>query len=123
MDIKKLLKLREIIKKRKPDFIRQEYFKHKRLKAKWRRPKGRKSWLRREKKGRGSLPSPGYSSPKLVRGLNKCGYKEIIVRNPKDITNLNPKIHAVVIASNVGRKKRLKIVEEAMKRNIKVMNL
>ena len=56
-------------------FKRQDYFKHKRLKIKWKRPKGRQSKLRVKKSGSGMKVSIGYGSPKkekpvLIKGGN-----------------------------------------------------
>ena len=117
-----LLKLREMIKKKKPKFRRQEWFRKRSLGEKWRRPRGIHSKLRRHEKARGSLPKPGYGSPAAVRGLNRDGYREVIVSNVKDLEKINPKEEIAIIASDVGKKKRLEILEYAEKNNIKVGN-
>jgi len=117
-----MLKVRKKIKKKKPKFKRQEWFRKKSLGKKWRKPRGIHSKLRRQEKAKGSLPKPGYGSPLEVRGLNREGYREVVVRNTKDLENINPKEDVAVISKNVGRKKRFDILEEAKKRNIKVSN-
>ena len=45
-ETKKLLELRKKIKGKKPNFIRQDAHKHKRLARKWRKPKGIQSKMR-----------------------------------------------------------------------------
>ena len=117
-----MLRLRKGIKKKKPKFRRQEWFRKKALGKKWRKPRGIHSKLRTHEKAKGALPKPGYGSPSSVRGLNREGYREIIVRNTKDLQNINPKEDVAVISKTVGRKKRFEILEEARKKNIKVSN-
>ncbi|NIO20435.1 MAG: 50S ribosomal protein L32e [Candidatus Aenigmarchaeota archaeon] len=117
-----LLEVRKKIKKKKPEFKRQEWFRKKSLGKKWRKPRGIHSKLRRQEKAKGALPRPGYGSPSGVRGLNREGYREVIVRNAKDLENVNPKEDVAVISKTVGRKKKLEILEMAKKRNIKVGN-
>jgi large subunit ribosomal protein L32e len=117
-----MLKLRKRIKKKKPEFKRQEWFRKKSLGKKWRKPRGIHSKLRRQEKAKGSLPKPGYGSPSVVRGLDRKGYREVVVRNVKDLKNINPKEDVAVISKTVGRKKKFEILEEANKRNIKVSN-
>ncbi len=116
------MNLRKKIKKKKPKFRRQEWFRKKPLGEKWRKPRGLHSKLRRHEKAKGSLPKPGYGSPSDVRGLNREGYREVLVRNAKDIEKINPKEEIAIIASGVGKKKRLEILEFAGKKNIKVGN-
>jgi large subunit ribosomal protein L32e len=62
------LKARSRIKRRRPSFKRQEYFKHASLKDTWRRPKGKHSKMKQREKPRGRSPSPSYSAPRKVRG-------------------------------------------------------
>ena len=78
--------------------------------------------LRKHEKAKGALPKPGYGSPSDVRGLNREGYKEILIRNTKDLERINPKEEITIIAKGVGKKKRLEILELAGKNNIKVGN-
>lgn len=122
MMIKTLLRIRRVMKRKKPDFLRQNWFKFPKLGEKWRRPKGRHSKLRKHEKERGALPSPGYRSPKAVRGLHPSGLKEVRVFNVNDLENLDPKKHAIRIAAQVGKKKRMEIIKEAEKLGIRVLN-
>ena len=121
--ITKLLKIRKKKKAKKPDFIRQEGYRHVRLKAKWRRPRGRHSKLRKGEKARGKKPSLGYSSPKAVKGLTSNGLKTVYVSNKDELAKVDPKAEVVVIIrSGVGKKKRLEIALEAEKLKVDVQN-
>ena len=71
---------------------------------------------------RGSLPDPGYGSPAEVRGLNRDGYREVLVSNVGDLENVNPEEDVAIIASGVGKRKKLEIMELAHKKNIKIGN-
>ena len=117
-----LLAVRRKIKKKKPKFRRQEWFRMKRVGDKWRKPRGIHSKLREHRKTRGALPRAGYRSPAAVRGLTREGYREILVRNLKDMAKINRQGEIAVIASAVGKKKRLELLEYAQKNNIKVGN-
>ncbi|WP_456454325.1 50S ribosomal protein L32e [Methanopyrus sp.] len=119
---KRLLKLREELKRKKPKFRRQEWHRYKRLGEKWRRPKGRHSKMRRKLKSRPKMPNPGYGSPKKVRGLHPSGYEEVLVYNPKDLEKIDPKRQAARIASRVGKRKRQEILDKAEELGIVVLN-
>jgi len=122
----RLLRVRRIIKSKKPEFRHFGY--RKKLKLRdlgWRRPRGRHNKWRLRYGGKWSgrvHPSPGFSSPKLVRGLHPSGYEEVLVYNVKDLEKVNPERQAVRIASCVGLKKRLQIEEKAKEMNIVVLN-
>jgi len=122
MEKEEMLKIRKKIKKKKPEFKRQEYSRKKSLDRKWRKPRGLHSKLRKHEKARGALPKPGYGSPSAVRGLSRDGYREVLVRNPGDLVKMDPKEDVAIIAGGVGKKKRLEIMESAEKKNIKVGN-
>ncbi|RLI98603.1 MAG: 50S ribosomal protein L32e [Candidatus Aenigmatarchaeota archaeon] len=121
MTLKRLLNIRKKAKRKKPSFSRQEAGR-KNLKDSWRRPKGRHSKLRQREKARGSLPDPGYGSPRAVRGLTRSGKREVRVSNPGQLGSIDPEKDAVIISSSVGRLKREKILEAAKKSNITVVN-
>ena len=73
----------KITRKEKPNFVRQDTNKTKRLKKNWRRPRGFHSKIRLNKKGHAKSPSQGYRNPKEIRG------KELnLVYNLKDLENL-----------------------------------
>jgi len=121
-DKSRLLRLREILKKKRPKFRRQESWRYVRIDDSWRRPKGIDNKVREKRKGYIKMPSVGYRGPKKVRGLHPSGLKEVIVHNVKELLGLDPSVHAVRIAHTVGRKKRLMIIEKAEELKLKILN-
>lgn len=119
---KRLLGVRKKKKSKKPDFRRQEGYRYKRLADTWRKPKGRHSKLRKGEKARGKKPSVGHMSPPSVKGLTKQGYDPVLVSNKASLSGIDPAKQAVIIGSSVGKKKRMVIVVEAERMNIKVLN-
>ncbi len=118
----KLLELRKKIKSKKPDFIRYESWRYKRVKPNWRKPKGIDSKVREKRKGWIKMPDIGYRSPKVVRGLHPSGFEEVLVYRPEDLEKLDPTKHAVRIAHTVGTRKRLAILEKAEELELVVLN-
>mgnify|MGYP001597110668 FL=1 len=104
MTIKELLVLRKRIKSKKPDFIRQDIHKKKRLDRKWRRPKGLHSKIKMRFRGRAKRVSAGYRSPKKVRGLHKSGLQQCVVRSLRDLKDLDAKKNGLIIAATLGDK-------------------
>jgi len=110
------------LKLKRPEFVRQESWRYVRVKPNWRRPRGKDSKMRLQVKGWPPLVKIGYRTPKDYRGLHPSGYKEVLVYRPEDLQGLNPEVHAIRIASSVGMRKRLLIVEEARKLGLKILN-
>ncbi len=118
----RLLELRNVMNRRRPKFIRQESWRYKRVKPNWRRPRGIDSKMRLKKKGKPPLVSIGYRGPRAVRGLHPTGFEEVLVHNPKELETIDPSRQAVRIASAVGRRKRIEIIEKADELGIVVLN-
>src|SRR3989338_8268748 len=87
-EINTLLELRTRIKERKPDFIRQDNPKRMKENDKWRKQKGIHSKIRHKFKGRRKMPSPGYKSPRKVKGLHHSGLKMIHVFSASDASKI-----------------------------------
>lgn len=121
--LKRMLELKEAIKKKRPKFVRQDSHKKAKLKPNWRKPRGLQSKMRLQKKGYRRIVKVGWRSPALVRGLNRYGLKEVLVNNVDEIKRLNPEEEAAVIASGTGTKKRINILKAAISMKIKVMNI
>ncbi len=120
--IKELLELRKHIKSKKPDFIRQDTHKKKRLCRKWRRPKGLHSKIRLKLKGRAKKVQLGYGSPKKVRNLHKSGFQQYVIKSIKDLEVLDSKKTGLVISSSLGNKKRIVILKKAKEKGFRVLN-
>jgi large subunit ribosomal protein L32e len=122
-ETKKRLSLRKDIKKRTPTFLREEWFRYKRIPHNWRRPDGITSKMRINLKYRPSKVRVGFRGPKDVRGLHSSGFEEIIVFNANDLDKIDPDTQAARIGSSVGTKKRMDIEKKAEKLNIRILNL
>ena len=118
----KALKARKRVKKKKPAFVRPESWRYVKLKESWRRPRGLDHKMRRKIKGWPPTVSVGYKGPKVARGLHPSGYKEVLVHNAKETSNIDPKSEAARIAHTVGKKKRVQIIAEAKKKKVYILN-
>jgi large subunit ribosomal protein L32e len=117
------LKKRAEIDSRRPEFLRQEWHRRKRLQnVKWRKPVGDHSKMRQHYGYRPNVVSIGYGSPKDARYLHPSGFKEVRVWNVKDLEKINPEQEAARVAHQVGMKKRLDIEAKAEELGIRVLN-
>ncbi|MEM4378870.1 MAG: 50S ribosomal protein L32e [Candidatus Nitrosotenuis sp.] len=120
---KERLALRQKVAERRPDFVRQESWRYKRVGLAWRKPKGIDNHQRRQKfRGRPGLVKIGYGGPKIARGLHPSGFTDNLVYNLDDLQKLNPRTDGVRIAHGVGKKKRVEIVAKALEQKFKIFN-
>ena len=103
-------------------FKRQEYARYKKLVDKWRKPRGRTSKMRRYEAGKPDMPAIGYGTPKDTRYLHPSGYKDVLVRNLKELENLDPATEAARLSSSIGKNKKSQMLEKASELGIKVLN-
>ncbi len=120
--VKELLDLRRQIKSHKPNFVKEESWRYKRVKAKWRKPKGIDSHMRKQMKGWPKRVKIGYRGPRAARYLHPSGYYDILVHNVAELSKLDRKKDAARIASAVGKRKRKQIIEKARTLKVKVLN-
>ncbi len=117
------LKIREFQKSKLPDFVRSDSWKVKRLEdSGWRKPKGLDNKMRIERKGWPPRVKIGYRKIKEARYLHPSGLREVLVHNSKELSELDPNIHIVRIASSVGKKKRIEIIEKAKELGLRIAN-
>ena len=107
---------------KRPRFVREESWRYKRVKEAWRAPHGKTSRVRRSKEGWPPVVKIGYSRPRATRGMHPSGLKEVMVWRPKDLEGIDSKTQAARIAHTVGENKRVQIVDEAKKANIRILN-
>jgi large subunit ribosomal protein L32e len=120
--LKKMVEIREKVKSKKPDFVRQESWRYKRVDESWRKPRGIDSKMRKEVKGWPAKVKVGYRGPRAARGLHPSAYKEVLVYNVDDLSGINPKIEAIRIAHTVGARKRAEILNRARELGIRILN-
>jgi len=68
------------------------------------------------------MVSTGYKGPKSARGLHPSGYREVLIHNVQEVTQVDSKTQAARIAHTVGKKKRAEIIAEARKMKVVVLN-
>jgi len=120
---KEKIRVRKQIKNRTPEFLREEWFRYKRIPRNWRRPDGITSKMRINKKYRPSKVRVGFRSPKDVRGLHSSGFKEVMVYNTNDLEHIDKETQAARIGGSVGTRKRLEIEKKAEKLDIRILNM
>lgn len=118
-----LLEIRNSLKERKPEFIRQDNPKRMKLNYKWRKPKGIHSKIRHHFKGRRKMPSPGFRSPVEVRGTHYSGLEIVIVASINDVAKIKNESEGIVVSKQVGMRKKLEILKRAKELKIAVLNL
>ncbi|MEM4643904.1 MAG: 50S ribosomal protein L32e [Candidatus Methanomethylicaceae archaeon] len=121
--LSRALKIRKKISQKRPDFVRQEANRFPRLGEKWRSCTGIRSKMRLKKKGRAAIVESGYRGPVLARGLHPSGKREVLVYNLEDLDKIDPTTVVVRIASSVGKRKRLEIIEKSKTLGVTVVNI
>jgi large subunit ribosomal protein L32e len=79
--------------------------------------------MRRKIKGWPPTVNTGYRGPKVSRGLHPSGYREVLVHNLKELKEIDPKTQVIRIAHEVGNRKKAKMLPEAKKKKITILNV
>lgn len=117
------LQLRRKLKLKKPTFTRQDSHKKKRIsRGGWRKPRGQDSKMRVNLSGYKKSVKNGYGSPADVRGLDRNGFKPVLVSNISQLSNLNPSNEIALISSTVGMRKKIEIINKCKELGIKISN-
>jgi len=121
---KEAAKKKRIKKKNKPAFNPLNLGFMKRVKDRWRKPRGTANKKRRKCRFAGALPKIGYRNPEEIRGLRYNGKAEVLVRNLNDLAMLKGRKDVVArIAASIGGKKRALIKSQAKELGIELVNL
>lgn len=119
----RLLDLKKKMSRHRPAFKRSKSEHFPSLQGRgWRKPRGTKSKLKLKLRGKPAVVLVGYRSPSKVRYLNRQGLLEVRVFGLVDLKKLDNKVCCVVVAKGVGNKLRAKIIEEAEKLKLVVVN-
>ena len=116
------------IRRKTPPFHRPDYHRWfgkwgKKTKM-WFKPKGTSHGRRKKLLSyhKGASPRIGYRTPVAIRGLHPSGLIPIMVRNTADLLKVNVKTEGALVA-NVGRKNRIAIIETALSKKIRLLNI
>ncbi|GGP21262.1 50S ribosomal protein L32e [Thermocladium modestius] len=118
----RLIRLRLLMERREPKWMRMNSWLNRKLQGAWRRPKSLDNKIKKQRKGYPPLVKSGYGKPKLVRGLHPTGYEEVIVHNVKELDSIDPRRQAIRIARTIGLRKRIEIIRKATEKGIRVLN-
>lgn len=122
-EIKKLLALRQKLKKKKPAFVNKDSHKIVRVPSHWRQPRGRHSAVRQKHRGRPKLVSIGYGTPREIKHLHPSGLERVLVRNKKELGEVDPKTQGIILSQSLGNKKRIEVIEGAREKKLQIFNL
>lgn len=121
-DINELIKLKKVMKAKKPKFTREDSHKKPSLGEKWRKPRGVHSKMRHQFRGYKRKVKEGYKTPKLLKGKNREGLEFITVTH-KEQLNIDPNKFIVILPKTLGFKKRKEILKICLEKGIKVQNI
>lgn len=121
--LKHLLDLRRKAKRKQTYFVVKESYKISRIGERWRLPRGKHSGARQMHKGKPAQPTPGYGSPRAVRGLHSSGLQKVMVHTPTELLSLDPQKQGAILGSTLGNRKRLQLLQLAVEKKIRVLNV
>ncbi len=118
----RLLRLRSKMNKKRPKFIRENYYRLKRIQTSWRSPKGIDSKMRHQLRGKRKKVQTGYRGPAAVRGLHPSGKEVVQVFRVEDLELVDIETQIAQIGGSVGSRKRIAIINEAEDLGIHIIN-
>ena len=123
-DIQNLLKIRRILKRKKPNFFAQDSYKKKKVRKRWIRPRGVHAKTRLQKRGCRGIVKIGYRTDLLVRYLDpKSAKLPVVINSLTDLDSLDKTRHSVLISSTVGTKSKINLVKSANERGFIISNV
>ena len=122
--VKSKLETRKAIKARKPTYKRVQSRQFAKLsETKWRRPKGMGNKDRRNRKGHIGMLKIGYGSPSEIRGANREGLFEVIVKNVTDLDSIDSKTQVGVVSQTLGNRKKIEVLKAAKDKKVVISNV
>jgi len=121
-NIENAMKIRKALKSKRPEFKRQDAHKIKSLTPGWRRPSGLHSKMRHNMKGYRRVVSQGFRSPVVVRGFHPKGETKLCC-SFTDLQNAKDDNMLVMLAGNLGQKKRIDLVKKADELKLTIVNI
>ncbi|PIO00471.1 hypothetical protein COT72_02085 [archaeon CG10_big_fil_rev_8_21_14_0_10_43_11] len=116
------LRIRRVMKRRKPVFTHQESHKRKRLSRNgYKKSDGYGRGQRVGKRGKKFSPKVGYASPKSVRGLHACGKPEVYVNSIGEFERVDGDV-VVRLSSKLGLRSKEVIARRAVEKKIRILN-
>lgn len=111
-------------KKKKPKFNVMNLGFMKSVKDRWRKPRGIDNKKKAKYRFTGASPRIGYKNQVEIRGKHPTNLKEVLVNNLSQVEEARKGNEQIVlrIASAVGKKKRVFMIEKAHSLGIKVLN-
>lgn len=118
------MRIRKTQNKKRPSFRRVESWRYKKLAKKgWRKQLGIDNKTRRKTKNGVKSPEPGYRNPKAIRGLHPSGLEDMLVMHKREVDELDPEVHGIRIASRLGARKRIDLIDYAQEKGFRILNL
>lgn len=113
-------------KKKKPDFKSPNVGNMKRVKDRWRKPRGIDNKKRVRMSQCGAVPKVGYKNPGEIRGFHPLGLPEFLVTNVAELMENFEKSKKggfiARISGSVGKRKRDEIRKKCTELSIRVIN-
>jgi large subunit ribosomal protein L32e len=107
-----------------PKFTPQNYGRKKRVKIRWRRPRGIDSKQRIFIAHIAASPMIGWRSPRNSRGLHPSGLPEVLICSESDMSKLKGMGAKCVgrISARIGKRKRDLIEKQAIEMGVRLVN-